>query len=480
MMVWLLFILLSFSYAFISVNLFMEHQYIHSNLIFFGEKALIATQKALRLENIGFVYPPIAFVPFLLYNDPLVVPAIVSALMSALLVWYILKTNKGETYSFMALPLLLFNSLYVFLASQRFEVLIFYLLIAFSALYALRHMREGYSIHIFLAGIMFGMTFFVDFRSILLIPIYVLSIFLSVEKRGLSYRLAIIVVKLTPIVFFFLSWLYLNWIFTGSPFYFIESPYSFFRSEPIPEEVRLASGSVFSSLILTSKYLLLNLPLILTYFILPFYMKRYYFLYSIPIFLIYLIPAFLLYFSIYFGLYFPYMHTSVLFLIFSLVFAYYMGFASSRLFIFLMFISYLVSFFMPFYSRDLNEKAFIASLWGKGIPKVLSLGEEIKTADLLKERVCSQVLSDDAYTFRVVYFTEDSSIFMLPHNYAYYTALSNPSLFVDCILISRHEMDLLSRRFPRAQQGFLPGFYLIHEGEKYMLYLRQEGFNASK
>ena len=72
-------------YYSINIFFFLDYGYTHSKLTFFAEKALLATEgKPPRLENIGFVYPPLAFVPFLLIKNPTVVPALVSAMVSGL------------------------------------------------------------------------------------------------------------------------------------------------------------------------------------------------------------------------------------------------------------------------------------------------------------------------------------------------------------------------------------------------------------
>lgn len=480
MMLYVIFLGIFSLFIFVSLTLFHEYSYIHSNLLFFAEKALIAIQSGFRLENIGFVYPPVAFIPFIIYNDPLVVPSYMSALISVFFLFYIIREYRADSLSLILSVMLFFNPMYVFLATQRFEVLVFYLLITLSVVYTIKHISEGYSIHIFLAGILLGMTFFVDFRSLFIVPVYVLSIFMSTMKKNISYRLAIVTVKLTPIVFFFLSWIYINWVFTKNPFNFIESPYSFFRSENPPEEFMGATGSLEQSLFITIRQLIIKLPLILPYFVLLFLVEKYRLIYSISVCLVYLLPVFLLYFSIYYGVFFPHMHTSILFLLFAVVFAYHTKRSDSFVLLASMFLSFLFSFLMPFYSKDINERAFVGAIIGIPVEDSLSRKEELQVAEMLKVYNCRSTLSDDAHTFPVVYFTGKTNLFVLPHNYTFYTVLSNPALFVDCLLISRNSGDLLNRRFPKAQQSFVPGFYLLYGGSKYLLYLRQEGFYGTK
>ncbi len=458
-------------YFYISQELFFKFDYIHKNLLFFAEKALIAVQSGFRVENIGFVYPPIAFVPFLIVNDPILVPSIISTLLSTFLITYLIKNYKTEALSILSVSIIMLNPLYLFLASQRFDVLLFYILLSLSVFYTVRHIETKYSLYIFVAGLLLGITFFVDFRSLFVVPVYFISLFLLTSKEKFPYRVAILAVKITPVVFFLFSWLYLNWIFTGNPLNFIQSPYSFFRSEPVIDEFIQASGSFIRSLFLTLKQLFFNSLLILPYFLVIPYIKRFKILYTTPLFLVYIIPIFVFYFSIYFGMFFPYMYSSVLFLLFSLIFAFYLRIANSKSYLFSMIIAFLSAFFIPNHSKDLNEKEFIGSLKGRSIPERISIKEDRIIAKLLISYGCKRTLSDDAYTFPVVYFTGSSNIFILPHNYTYYTALSNPITFADCLLISRNSKDAIKRRFPNSEFGLVPGFYLVYDGLKYMIYI---------
>ncbi|QID33857.1 hypothetical protein [Pampinifervens florentissimum] len=470
MIAFIVFFILFLLYFYISQELFFKFDYIHSNLLFFAEKALIAVQSGFRVENIGFVYPPIAFVPFLIVNDPLLVSPIISALFSTFLITYLIKTYKTDALSILSISIIMLNPLYLFLSSQRFDVLLFYILLSLSVFYTVRHIETKYSLYIFVAGLLLGITFFVDFRSLFVVPVYFISLFLLTSKENFPYRVAIVVVKITPVVFFLFSWLYLNWIFTGNPLNFIQSPYSFFRSEPVIDEFIQASGSFIRSLYLTLKQLFLNSLLILPYFLVIPYIKRFKLLYTTPLFLVYIVPIFVFYFSIYFGMSFPYMYSSVLFLLFSLVFAFYLRIANSKPYLFSMIIAFLSAFFIPDHSKDLNEKEFIGSLKGRIIPERISIKEDRIIAELLIGYGCKKILSDDAYTFPVVYFTGSSNIFILPHNYTYYTALSNPITFADCMLISRNSKDAIKKRFIKSESGFVPNFYLVYDGLKYMLY----------
>lgn len=457
-------------YYSINITLLLDYNYIHSKLTFFAEKALVATEgKPARLENIGFVYPPIAFVPFLLIKDPTVVAALVSATVSGLFVFLLIKEKDSLKISdLLYILLLLFNPLYLFLASQRFDVLLFYMFLSFSVWLSIKHLETGYSIYAFASGLIFGLTFFVDFRSVFLLPVFAIGIYLSAKEKTLHYRLAIILVKLTPILFFLLAWMYVNWVFTEDPLHFINSPYSFFRGE----SVYTYSSSLLDSVRITFTFLFFNIPLIAPYVIVLLYLIKYRLLYSIPFILFYIVPVLLIYLSVYFGLFTQSFYQTILFLIFAFMFQGYTVRSITPQLNISAFISFIFSFILPTTSPELNEKAFInALIYHEKPDKALLKDEDIKVAHLIKEINCKRVLADDAYSFEVVFFHRDPYAFVLPYNYEYYTYLSYPHYGVDCILIDKRDLkNPLMARFPKAKEGFLRGYYLAYEGDKYLLY----------
>ncbi|MEN3028063.1 MAG: hypothetical protein ABDH29_02330 [Aquificaceae bacterium] len=463
--------LLFSSYAFLFGELFTDQFYIHKNLLFFAEKALLALEgNPPRLENLGFVYPPVGFVPFLLLREPVLVSAMTGSLLSLLLVLFFIKEKPKHT---LALVLLLFNPLYVFMAIQRLEVLSFYYLLVFSVFFAVRHLQTQYSLYAFISGILFGLTFFADFRSLYVSPFFALGIFLSTTDREFSYRFSLLLVKLTPVFFFFLSWLYLNWVFMEDPLHFIKSPYSFFRSEFQSVEVASVSGSLKSSLVFMLDFLLRTIPLILPYFVVLFQLRTFRILYSLPLYIFYLLPLLLYYFSIYTGQFFPSLYTSVVFLLFALIFRGISATSGSRAFTLSMLVAFLSAFFLPLQSKEVNERFFVRSFFGAKVDKELSLEEDLRVSQLIKEYNCRKTLADDVYSFPVVYFSGEPKRFVLQYNYEFYTYMSNPWLYADCLLLSiEGRGDALALHFSKAKHGFLQGYYLVHKGEKYMLYRR--------
>ena len=214
--------------SFISNTLY-QHGYIHLNILFYAEKALLAKAgEPPRFENIGFIYPPLSFLPFLLIEDYKMVYPLASSFLLTVFFSFLLK--RCQRLAYIILLFLLLNPLVLFLAVYRFEVLTFYIFLTISTITLIIYLETGYSLYLFVSGFLFGLCFFLDFRSVFLIPIIALAIYLSTKEKDINYRLALLIVKLSPVLFFVFAWMYLNWIFTEDPFNFIKSPYSLFKS----------------------------------------------------------------------------------------------------------------------------------------------------------------------------------------------------------------------------------------------------------
>ncbi|QWK19760.1 MAG: hypothetical protein KNN13_09880 [Hydrogenobacter thermophilus] len=462
-----MFLLIFFVLSFFSYNAY-HLGYAHLNLLFYAEKVLLAREgDPPRLENIGFVYPPLAFLPFWIVKDYLLVSPMVSAFVLTAFLSFLLRRCQAPVYAL--LILLLLNPLLLFLAVYRFEVLTFYLLLTMSLVMLILHMEKGYTLYLFVGGFLFGLCFFLDFRSLFLTPFLAFAIYLSTKQESSGYRWALMIVKLSLIIFFSLAWLYLNWIFTESPFTFITSPYSFFKSEPIDPSVLSVRGNLLKVLEYTTLKLLNYLPLILPYLLVLFSLRKYRYIYLTPVYLVYLSPVILIMLSVYFSTFFPAYYHTVLFLLFAITFQASFGIKASRFLLLAFILSFLSSWLLPLFSKEENEKNFVKFLITGEIKG--NLEEYKKVAQVLKD--CNKVLIDDAGGFPIVYLVRDPKKFYLPYMYEYYTVLSYPEIFADCLLVDKaNANDKVMMRFPKAGMGFLKGYSLVYEGETYNVFRR--------
>ena len=457
-----------FSLLFSIEHLAYEQGYIYKNILFYAEKALLAEEGIPpRLENIGFIYPPLAFLPFLFIKNYEIVSPIVSTCIISIFFIYLSKTSKKASY--LSVGYLLLNPLVLFLATYRFEILLFYILLTLSVGMLIKHMESGYSFYLFASGILFGLTFFLDFRSLFLTPFVAIAIFVNTKEQEFSRKLALIIVKLSPIIFFALAWGYLNWVFTGNPFTFVKSPYSFFKSGSIDTHVLIAKGNIFKSLSYTILKLLADIPIILPYFTLLFYMRKYRIFYMLPMFMLYLSPIFLVFLSIYFASFFPAYYHTVIFLFFAIVFQMFIYKKPTKILMISFLISLVFSWILPLYSKELNEKYFTKFLISGKITQNIMDYKEV--ANILRKEQCKKTLIDDASSFPIVVFVGNPKMFYLPYMYEYYTVLSYPKAYADCIVVDKtSNADKISNRFPEATFGHINGYYLLYENKKFAIF----------
>ncbi|MEN3033430.1 MAG: hypothetical protein ABDH18_00370 [Aquificaceae bacterium] len=441
----------------------------HRDLLNLVEKALIIREgNPPRYENAGFVYAPLAIIPVLIFKNPILTSSIVSSLTLALFIRQF--ASRLGIYEVIGLIMLIFNPLTVFLATQKFAFLVFYILFTLSVYYAVKHISEGFSLHAFASGMLLGMLFFVDFRAILAIPFFLLGIWLSTMHKEQAYIIAITIVKLTPIIFFFLMWMYINWVFVKDPLHFIKSPYSVF------------AGDITSIRISIPELLIYSFAVGITYiFVLFLMLKKSETLgfYLLPLLIFYSTPAIILTLSIKMDIFIPYMNLGIFLGFFGFVFWVWLGSPRPVVYISLSTLSLLISIFLAIKIGEDNEKFFTRALLGLKVDNRLNIKEEIEAARAVINVGCKKILTDDNFTYGVVYFHGRPKKFVLPYNYEFFSYLSFPKYHVDCLLLDRtQKRDLVLRRFPKASVGFVSDYYLAFEGERYMLYARMGVENA--
>jgi hypothetical protein len=435
-----------------------QKHYINKMLLFFSEKAMLATGGyPPRLENIGFVYPPLIFIFFLIFKNPILV---VSFLSSALATIILFVTKNVKT-------VLLFLSavgLYVSLEDPLY-LLLYFILVSVSYFLFL-YKEKAISLYIFAAGLIFGFSFYVDFTSITLIPLILYAIYTQekiVEKEKL---ISIYIVTITPIFFFAISWLYLNWVFMKDPFYFINSPYSIFHPKSV--EAILAKKNIVVSLKLLIAKTLYILPLSLPYFLsLINYIKNKLTFYTAPLYLIYISPIVLMFFDIYFGMYSKRFSDAFGLLFFYVVFEHIISHKKNLILNLSFYLSIILSFVIMPFSSSYNESTFSRALLGMHIKPNTVYYEE--AANFLKHKK-GKILADDVDDYPVIYFVGNAKRFILPYQYEFYTVLSSPYNFVDYILVDTSSTKDKVLNFYKSQ---IPGFRLVYENKMFKIYEKE-------
>ncbi len=196
-------------------------------------KALLAADR-LRLEVIGFLYPPLPFLLVLPFPHPWT-PALLSSLAAgatAWLVWYDLeRTGLGLLWRMMLLAAVVVTPSSVFLATQAFPdmLTLHFLVVAWH--YYWNFVRYQHTFSGFVAGLILGLAFYANFYALLyalafavLVPLFRRAAHERPEPREFAASLSQMLVTAFPALWALASWSYINWVFTGRPFMYLADP----------------------------------------------------------------------------------------------------------------------------------------------------------------------------------------------------------------------------------------------------------------
>jgi len=410
-----------------SLSLFLwEEDFFHLRTVAYLEKALLAVEGSPpRLENVGFVYPPLP-VYFLIPLKNLPLAQGLAGALSFLFIVFLARKLGGKTLALLSLPASL---PFFYLGTLAFDKLLAYTFIATATFLLLLYLRERFSLYLFSGGLLYGITFFIDFSTFSLLPFYFFSFLLL--KESPSKKLSLIVVFLFPLIFFSSFYAFVNYTFKGDPLYFLR--------EHVPTLSSLLSYEITPRLH--------HLVVIAWYLLGIFLVKNYKVLYLVPVF--YLLSLF--YFN-------PVRELT--------------DFGISPLFIFIPFAllslesslkrvnAYLLTLMLILngaflFSYDANERNFLRALLGKPFEQNLSYYKEV--ANVLNN-LEGEILMDDEGLYPTVVFVKELRRLLLPYRSEYYTYLLSPGGKVDFAVVKTfYEKDDLYALYKESVRDLLRG-----------------------
>lgn len=449
----LLFLMPVFFIIYFSLNYYLaEHNFMHPYLLFYGEKALLALNGVPpRLENIGFIYPPLPVVIVLLFNANIfIAQGFIASLISAFIAWEIINNIQSKKLAITLIFFLVFSIPILFLAVQRFDLYLHFFLIMYSIKLLHQYVRQEYSLYIFTAGPLFGLSFFTHFSSLYLIPwIFIVIFFLF--RKTLKKFVAVSFVYFSPYFLFFLSFAYLNWVFTGYAFGFLPNYKLLFSNSEI--NAVISAGNITGSIKFMFSYLLKVILIIAPFLAGIFYEKR----------LVSLIPFLVIFSLIYSNLFYPAIYVSSIFIMYFLILMTFENKRAHNVFIAAMIISIASSFILTLNSKDVLERKFTNSLIGSAEENV---GEYKQIAEILKYRE-GKILLDDQGFYPVVYLMKTPERFILPYQYEFNSAIAHPALFADNVIgMKDKDRDKVFRRFEHGVKGY----YTIFENKDIIIW----------
>jgi len=443
--VYALFVFSFLGFVFLSYYFFQE-DFFHLRTISYFEKARLAFDGAPpRLENVGFVYPPLPILIAFITLIPWLAQGLVSAFVYTVMIYFGFKFYRKNLLFFVILPSYL---PFLYMAVMRFDIILLFFLISASTLLLLKYWEEGFSLYLFSAGFLFGIAFFIDFSVVYLALFYGLVLLL---KRGypFNHRLGVALVFLAPVAFFFGFTLFVNYVFKDDPFYFMERYYLFFIHDP--KEI-YGKADFYGALALLFDYLKGSFFLILPYLVGLFSIRSWREYYLSPLFLIYLSPILFSFFQIKFGIFNFSLSNTLIFLLFLAmfinrvkpVFPVYLAFV----------VSCVAAPFAFLSSKDLNEVNFAKAIAGKEFERNLSFYREVARQIEVLE---GKVLMDDRSLYPTVLFVSDIKKLILPYRYEFRPTLIQPCGRTDYVVVLAGSNDVIYRTYPEVLEYRLDG-----------------------
>jgi hypothetical protein len=450
----------------------LERQgFLGASLAFFGEKGSLALHGLPpRLNNVGFVYPPLSFLMQLAFPTPLIGQAAIAGFCIASILQFLAVSVSDRATRWIAQAYVLVSPVFLYLAVEDHSTLLFILLLAVGVHFITRFLRDDYSLYLFVGSTLLGLTFFLDFRSAALLFAIVPAAAIPLWRRSRAQAISVALTIAVPTMFFALAWSYVNWVFLGDPFAYTHGRGSFFRTFPVTPSLLAAAGDPLQ----TARFALIalagSLPVTLPYFVGLFTLRGGRPAYTVPAIVVYLSPLAFIVFAIYGGLYRPtiaLLALCVLVLLFSIE-----AIKPSRILTVTLAISLIASFVAPFVSPSADERAFGNALAGRG-----ALDANLIPFRELAAQVGSsgQILIDDSALYPLVYALGSPARFILPYQYEYASALSDPSKFARYIVVARRTDDTIYALYPGAEFGRVPKFHERYRLPDYIVFERDGG-----
>lgn len=437
-------------------------------LTFFGEKAALALHGLPpRLINVGFVYPPLSFLLQLPFATPLIGQAVIAGIIVAGVLDFLAQNVADRWLRWVAQTYVLASPVFLYLTVEDHSTLLFALMLAISVHSITRFLRDDYSLDLFVGSTLLGLTFFLDFRSAALLFAIVPAAALPLWRRSRAQAISVALTIAVPMVFFAAAWSYVNWIFLGDPFAYAHGRGSFFRTFPVTPALLAATGDPWQTVRLAGIALLGSLPVTLPYFVGLGSLRGGRLAYTIPAIVVYASPIVFIVFSIFGGLYRP---TITLLALFMLVLLFSLdAIKPSRLLTATVAISLIASFFAPFASPNSGERAFGNALIGRG-----ALAQNLAPFRNLAAHVGTSgpILIDDSALYPLVYTLGSPERFILPYQYEFASALSNPAAFVRWVVVARRADDTIYALYPGAEFGHFPHFHEAYRLTDYIVFER--------
>jgi 4-amino-4-deoxy-L-arabinose transferase-like glycosyltransferase len=458
---------------------------------FLGAKALQALSGAEpRYRAIVSIFPPLLVYSALMVGSAITLQALLGAIAVGLIVWQMGNIAVAPIWRSVWAVLIVFNPAFslMLLRSPVWVAVTIFLALLMSVLWMLAKGKETPSLPTTLLLVLLGLglapLMLLRYETWLLLPAIAAIVLLLFPAEAWDFRITAALVTLFMSLVLIATWLYMNWMFTGDAYYFLNSHYSGMRLAET--KVFLQQEDFVNSWWQSFAWLVQVVPVYLAIAAWTIWKSKQKLLFTA----ILLLPVMLLVAGFFQGSFMP---------------------EVSRFGVFLGILPPIVQLQTPtkFWQHSLLTAALVVNLiigasflqQDRVIPEEAIFWRQItrqealttipvqewlqqkqaqrQIAQVLYEKLLpgQKVLLDDGVNFPIIYMLNDASYFILPYQNEFFLALQQPDLLTDYILIPGvqtrgSEQDRILSYWPQLAETTLPGFQEVFGSPHYKLLQR--------
>lgn len=405
-----------------------------------------------RLSAIGFTFPPFLIYLTMLVMSPISTQVLLGTSLIALVIWLVNQLQCGRVWRGIILILLLINPafLMMLMTSPTWTAIGLFLglsVLLYWHLFNPRDQKYPLSVNLVLLGLTLAPLPLLRYEFWFLVPIFMILNWFCIDGFGDKLQLKFTTVLVTSFmsIVSILGFLYINWLISDDPFYFLYAPGNGLRWPSMEHLLESAEG--FQAVWLSFAWLGKALPVYYVLIILAMYKIRNFW---VARGLLIGLPISLLILFFWQNNFLPQLAIFGAFSILVPVTLLQIPQLKSQ-YLWLLAVSLIFGLTITINLLNLNRFTPEESLvWRKitrqAMPKNIAVSQwrqrqldtqEISNFLFQRLRPGQKILLDDAVNFSLIYLLQNSQMFILPHQYEFSVALSRPEEIVDYILIRR-------------------------------------------
>ncbi len=460
------------------------------DLEFLGAKALEAlTGAEPRYRAIVSIFPPLLVYGTLILGSAVSLQVILGAILIGLLTWQIGNSPVAKTWQWVWTALILLNPVFslMLVRSPAWVTVTIFLSLLMGLLWMLSQNKATAlpsTLALVLLGLGLAPLMLLRYEAWFTLPVVALALARLFPNESRGFRFTAILVTLFMSVVLIATWMYMNWLFTGDAYYFINSYYSGMRLAET--KIFLQQEDFWSSWLGSFTWIIQVVPVYLLVAGWVVWREQKWIISTS----ILLLPVIFLVAGFWQGTFMPEASRFGIFLgILPLILQQFPLTTQWQRFVLTgaLVISLFCSVSLLQQNQFVPEETILwRQITRQEMPDTLSVQQWLlqkqaqqQIAQVLFEKLLpgQKVLMDDAVNFPLIYLINDASHFILPYQNEFFLALQQPDLLTDFILVPGNEtrgqeQDRILSYWPQLAETTLPGFQEVFGTSHYKLLQR--------